>query len=291
MSAADSDSGFPTIWEKFSWNGETAWTSVCENVRAIVSEERSRLVYLGSNDGLVNLLNAPQFRVLPDDPSLNRGGHRFWLGPQHRWKWPPPADWEYAPAMSCSVDHGVLMLHHVRMDSDYPALTREYAWEGRRLRCSVRWKDDGRPYFGMHVIAVDRPFTITARLESCDAAPAGLVIARMVDEVPAIQFPHPAISVSEGYATVRAGIRETKLGFVPQTLATGRPDGWSLSMHPGPSGGAGEEMPDHGYLSQVWVGDESSEFAEIEQLTSNLQGCTSEECFSTIYLEASQQVF
>jgi hypothetical protein len=142
----------------------------------------------------------------------------------------------------------------------------------------------------MHVIAVDRPFTITARLEAGDAAPAGLVFARMVDEVPAIQLPHPAISVSDGSAMVRAGILETKLGFVPQTLATERADGWSLSMHPGPSGGPRGEMPDNGYLSQVWVGDESSEFAEIEQLTPLLRSNDSGKCFSTIFMEASHLI-
>jgi hypothetical protein len=244
------------------------------------------LIYLGTSDGSINLLNAPQARVLSDDGISNQGGHRFWLGPQHHWIWPPPTEWEYSPAMSCSVDCGVLIVKHARIDPAYPALTREYAWEGRRLRCTVRWNDEGQRYFGMHVIAVDTPFAITARLAPSEAAPAGLVLARMVDPEPAIQLPHPAILLNDGHATVRAGMRVVKLGFVPQPLTIGRPDGWSLSMHPGPCGGTSGESPDHAYLSQVWVGDDSSDFAEIEQITPFLSAERSGQCFSTIFIEA-----
>jgi hypothetical protein len=188
--------------------------------------------------------------------------------------------------MSAEVDGGVLIVKHTRIDPAYPALSREYAWEGNRLRCTVRWADEGRPYFGMHVVAVDAPFAITARLEPCDAAPAGLVLARMVDPAPGIELPHAVVSVDEGFATVRAGICEVKLGFTPQPLTIGRPEGWSLTMNPGPCGGTCLEMPDHGYLSQVWVGDDSSDFAEIEQLTPLLHGDASGSCFSTIFIEA-----
>lgn len=281
--------GGTTAWTSMTWHGETAWTSLAEEVRAIVSEQRSRLIYLGPVDGSVNLLNAPP--DFPDEcnPHPNQGGHRFWLGPQHRWRWPPPTEWEYSSAMSVAIDGGVLIVKQARIDSAYPALTREYAWEENRLRCTVRWEDDGRPCFGMHIIAVDTPFSISARLEPRDTAPAGLVLARMVDPAPEIELPHPAISVDQGFATVRAGIRELKLGFAPQELTSGRPDGWRLSVHPGPSGGKLLEMPDCGYLSQVWVGDESSDFAEIEQITPYLQADASGQCFSTIFIGATHQ--
>jgi hypothetical protein len=277
------------VWSRTIWRGETAWSSECGGIGAIVSEARSRLIHLGAPDGSCNLLNAPWPRVSPDEnnPWPNHGGHRFWLGPQHRWGWPPPSEWEYAPAMEALVDGAVLSLHHARIDPAYPALAREYAWEGNRLRCTARWADDGRPYFGMHVVAVDAPFAITARLGPCAAFPSGLVAARMADPVVPLQLPHPAISMDEGLATVQAGIREVKLGFVPQSLTLERAGGWSLSVIPGPCGGIPGEMPDHGYLSQVWVGDGSANFAEIEQVTPLLQGDASGKCSSTIFIEAS----
>jgi hypothetical protein len=182
----------------------------------------------------------------------------------------------------------VLVLNHPRIDPAYPALTREYVWEGNRLRCTVRWVDDGRRYFGMHVVAVNTPFAITARLERCDAAPDGLVLARMVDPVPPVRLPHPAITLQDGHAGLRAGIQVVKLGFAPQALTVERPDDWILSVLPGPCAEPGGEMPDLGYLSQVWVGDGSSDFAEIEQLTPFLRGDGTGKCSSTVFIEAGR---
>lgn len=276
-------------WEKTIWRGESAWQSVRGGVGAIVSEARTRLIYLGAPDGSQNLLNAPWPQVLPgrDNPWPNQGGHRFWLGPQHRWVWPPPTEWEYAAVSSASADHGVLVLRHARLDPSYPALTREYAWDGPRLRCTVRWVDDGRRYFGLHVVAVDTPFAITAHLEPSAAAPAGLVVARMVDPEPPLQLPHPAIAVDADRAIVTAGIRKIKLGFASQSLAIERPGGWRLAVQPGPCSQANGEMPDHGYLSQVWVGDDSFDLAELEQLTPHLRGDANAFCSTTIFIEAT----
>jgi len=289
MSPVLSSSESPASWERSVWRGESAWVSVRDGVGAIVSEARSRLIYLGAPDGALNLLNAPWPRVLPgkDNPWPNQGGHRFWLGPQHRWGWPPPTEWEYAAVSSACIAQGLLVLRHAHLDPAYPALTREYTWDGSRLRCTVRWADDGRRYFGLHVVAVDTPFAITVRLEPSAAAPAGLIAARMIDPEPPLRLPHPAIAVEADRATVTAGICKAKLGFAPQPLAIERPGGWRLAVHPGPCSQANSEMPDHGYLSQVWVGDDSGDLAELEQLTPHLGADAGDTCSTTIFIEAT----
>jgi hypothetical protein len=275
-------------WNKIVWKSEVAWASAQGGVQAVVSEPRARLIYLGSSDGSCNLLNAPLPLASPgkDNPWPNLGGHRFWLGPQTRWIWPPPSEWEYTAAHDVTTHDGVLILHHAHLNPEYPAITREYAWEGNRLRCTARWPDDGRPYFGIHVLAVDTPVEMTARLEKTDFAPAGLVVAQIKDlEVP-IRLPHPSITLHDQSATVRSGIKTVKLGFVPQPLTISRPHGWSLSVHPGPYASATCGSPDHGYVSQIWAGDKTHDFNELEQLTPYLKGDDSGRCFSTIYLEA-----
>jgi hypothetical protein len=279
-------------WERTLWHGERAWTSANGPVRAIVSEERARLVHLGSADGSVNLVNAPQPRRLPtaDDPWPNQGGHRFWLGPQHRWVWPPPAEWEYSSAAWVTVDRGVLILQHAHLNQSYPAIRREYAWEGGRIRCTVSWPDNGRSYFGLHVIAVDTPFALTARLEPRRDAPLGVVAARMVDPEPPLQLPQPALALCDGHATVCSGVQRKKFGFVPQTLRVERPGGWVLCMHPGPCSRANGQTPDQGFLSQVWVGDGTIDIAEMEQLTPHLAGDASGLCSTTIFIEAAPPV-
>lgn len=281
-----------TTWEKSEWQGESAWISSSDGVRAVVTEARSRLIYLGAADGSFNLLNAPWPQVLPskDNPWPNQGGHRFWLGPQHRWVWPPPAEWEYASVQVASAKGNVLTLHHAHVNRDYPALTREYAWEGHKLRCTVRWKDNGKPYFGLHVVAVNTPFVITAKLKKTADVPNGLVVARMVDPEKPIQLPHPSITIDGDTATVRGEIQQVKLGFTPQPLTIDRPHGWKLSVIPGPASVATSEVPDQGYLSQVWVGNSTHDLAELEQLTPVLKGDATGHCTSTIYIEATPAV-
>lgn len=276
------------VWEKTVWNGEPAWASVTDGVRAIVTEKRARLIYLGAADGSLNLLNAPHPLPKADksNPWPNQGGHRFWLGPQYRWVWPPPSDWEYSAASHASVLAGVLSLHQAHNNPMYPALIREYTWEGKLLRCTVRWKDDGQAYFGLHVVAVDVPFSLRVHLQKTAAAPAGMVAARMVDPEPPLQLPHPAITVNGDYATIRSGIKRVKLGFPLQTLRIERPAGWTLAVLPGPCSVATAEAPDQGFLSQVWVGDNTNELAELEQLTPCLKGDSSGYCSSSIFIEA-----
>ena len=276
-------------WEKTTWNGEPAWAATATGVRAVVTEARARLIYLGAADGSLNLLNAPTPAVAPAaaNHSPNWGGHRFWLGPQYRWVWPPPADWEHRAATTVEARGAVLVVHQPQTDPAYPALVREYAWEGSRLRCTARWTGDGRPYFGLHVVAVNVPFTITTRLLKWDEAPLGLVSVRMVGVPAPLQLPHPAIAIEGDRATVRAGLRVAKLGFVPQSLEIARPSGWRLAMQPGPHTGIAFDTPDHGYLSQVWVGGAEADLAELEQLTPFLVGDAAGACSSTIFLEAT----
>ena len=281
--------GETATWKKTTWQGEPAWSSSQNNVLAIVTEARARLIYLGACDGSFNLINAPLPLLRPsqDNPWPNQGGHRFWLGPQSRWVWPPPTEWEYAALQSATANAGVLTLQHAHVNKNYPALTREYVWEGNRLRCTVRWQDDGRPYFGIHVVAVNTPFVITTHLEKTKDVSAGLVVARMVDPESPIHLPHPSVTIEGDHATIRGEIKSVKLGFVQQPLTIERPRGWKLSVQPGPNTVATSDAPDQGYLSQVWVGDKTHDLAELEQLTPQLKGDTSGQCTSTIYIEAT----
>jgi len=276
-------------WHKSTWHGEAAWYSDSGDCRAIVSEMRCRLIYLGPVDGSLNLLCAPARTPQPDakESSPNWGGHRFWLGPQKRWIWPALPEWEHGACAAASAKDGVLSLQHAQRNTEYPALTREYAWEQDRLRCTVRWKDDGRPYYGMHVIAVDTPYQLNARLLAWDEVPEGLVEARMEAPVTKGILPNPALTVSGNEVHVQAGIRRVKTAFFPQPLVTTRQQGWTLRMLPGENQGTPLASPDLGYLTQVWVGA-YEDFAELEQLTPFLKGDASGTCASTMYLSAGR---
>jgi hypothetical protein len=277
-----------TTWEKTTWRGEPAWSSTCGAVRAIVSELRSRLLYLGAPDGSLNVINAPYPRVLPNAEQRwpNQGGHRFWLGPQKNWIWPPLAEWEYSSATEVSVTNGVLKLRQPHGDVTYPPITREYTWEDGRLRCTARWPDQGRAYYGMHVIPVDLPFVGSAKLVKTSELPLGMVEVKLEGANTDGFLPHPALSVEGDTVTLRGGQKVIKLGFSPQTLTIDRRGGWKLAVSPGPHQGQVAGVPDHGYVSQIWVGSSEHDLAELEQLTPYLRGDEHGECSSTIYVEA-----
>ncbi len=279
------------IWTETRFLGSRAWQSRQGSQLAIVSEARCRLLYLGAADGSLNLLSAPAEPPAADssNPSPNWGGHRFWLGPQQRWVWPPLAEWEASPAASASTSAAgaVLTLTHPRTDSLYPALTRDYAWEGTRLRCTVRWKDDGRAYYGMHVVAVEAPAEISAQLHRCQATPEGAVAVRMDGFDTQGVLSHPAATTTGDTLILRSGAdRPAKVGLSPQPLRCARASGWSLVMSPGPTTGVPIGSSDQGFLSQVWVGLPRVPFAELEQLSPFLLGDKSGHCSSTCYLEA-----
>lgn len=288
MTLPSSPAATTAAWDSLVWRGEHAWTSIQGSVRAVVTAARERLIYLGSEDGTLNLINAPYPQVLPNEQHRwpNQGGHRFWLGPQKRWVWPPPKDWEYASVSQSEVDGGVLTLWQPRTALAYPAIVREYAWEGTRLRCTARWRDEGRPYFGMHVIPVDLPFVGSAKLSKSPDAPLGLVDVQMDGAATEGFLPHPAVTLDETQATLSGGLKVIKAGFCPQPLSVARAKQWTLSVLPGPNEGVALEAPDHGYLSQIWVGAPEHDLAELEQLTPYLRGNARGECASTIYLEA-----
>ena len=277
------------VWEKITWREESAWSSTHGAVRAVVTEARCRLIYLGAPDGSVNLISAPYPHVLPREPGHwpNQGGHRFWLGPQSRWQWPPLTEWEYSAAAAISTAGPVLTLQARHADLAYPAITREYAWAGGHLRCTAHWADNGQPHYGLHIVPVDVPFAITTRLEARPGVPAGVVRAEMINPEPPLSLPHPAIVVADVRATVRSGLALVKLGFVPQALTIDRPRGWKLSVLPGPHQGVALDEPDHGYLSQVWVGGADRDIAELEQITPYLRGDANGRCASSIFLEVT----
>lgn len=277
-----------SLWQATIWQDEPAWRSSNGSALAIVTMQRARLIYLGATNGSHNLLNAPSPQVLPTptDRWPNQGGHRFWLGPQKDWIWPPLREWEFSPAASSRTDGPALILQQPHFDLHYPPITREYAWEGDRLRCTARWLDHGRPAFGMHVIPVDLPFVARARLRRTNRAPAGLVEVTIEGPVVDVLLPHPTVTLNDEVATVRAGVQTLKLGFAVQPLTVERREGWQLSVAPGPHAGIAHELPDHGYLSQIWVGGPEHDLAELEQLTPYLRGNAQGTCASTIYLEA-----
>jgi hypothetical protein len=275
-------------WKETTWHGERAWRSESGAVVAIVSERRSRLIHFGPADAL-NLLSAPPVAAAPTEEQIspNWGGHRFWLGPQSRWNWPPPTDWEFARAASVTSEQGVLRLAHPQTSTAYPAMVREYRWEADKLRCTVKWRGGDKPFYAMHVFAVNVPTSIRAKLYRWDRVPHGTV--GIVGDTPnaPTALPHPAASVVGDSLEIKSGIAVAKLGFFPQplTISTG---GWSLTVHPGVHRGIAIESPDFGYLTQVWVGRESATFAELEQLSPYLLPDNDGWCESTVWVQAAR---
>jgi hypothetical protein len=257
-------------WHRTTWEGEPAWAAESGEVLAIVSEARARLIHLGPAGRGSNLLSAPVPRPEPKDAgeAPNWGGHRIWLGPQKRWVWPPPRDWEFSSAAASHADGETLVLVHARSDPDLPALERRYRWDGDMLDCTVRWREAREPWYAMHVVAVDAPIAVTVSLRAWDEVPEGWVEVSMQGFATTGLRTHSALEEhGDGRITVRSGRKGGKWGFAPQPLTVARSGGWQLIVEPGPWTGLALGSPDQGYLSQVWVDAGESAFSELEQLS------------------------
>jgi len=281
--------GRAATWQKTTWNDEPAWVAANGAQEAIVSEARSRVIYFGAISGDHNLLSAPVPKAAPTAKVFapNWGGHRFWLGPQSRWGWPPNADWEFSATQMAEATGPELILHEVHRDTRYPAIERIYVWEGDRLRCTARWREGDKPYYGIHIIAIDTPAEVAPRLASWEHVPLGLVGIHFDNPDALKPLPHAAVVVKNGQAEIKSGIAMGKFGFYPQTLSVQRGD-WTLLVQNGPVQGTPIESPDFGYLTQVWVGDAHSTFCELEQITPLLLPDEHGWCGSTIYLQAKR---
>lgn len=279
-------------WQRTRWKGEAAWKSISrQGVQAVVSEERARLIYFGSDDGKQNLLSAPSPKTLPSpkERSPNWGGHRFWLGPQSRWSWPPPKDWEFSAASSIEVQGGALHVRLAHALTAFPQVERDYAWEDERLRCTVRWQGGERPSYAMHVVAIEIPAVFEVALQPSEQTPHGLVQVNGDKPNATSPLPHPAVEVSGNRGVIRSGIATGKFGLTSQSLQVARGDRM-LILHPGPFNGTAAEPPDFGFLTQIWVGGKGSTFCELEQLTPYLSPAEDGWCGSTVYLESQGHV-
>jgi hypothetical protein len=272
-------------WQKAIWKDETAWLSDSGEWRAVVSENRARLIYLGPRDVPANLLYVPESA----EENRPRGGHIFWLGPQSEWKgkwgaWPPPEEWEQQAAHSAKVEGNWLRLTMPRPDEKLPQLERAYGWKDGRLLCRVSWAE-GTGYFqGIQIIQL--PPEAKVRAERLAQTPPGFV---RFDTKGKQSFQPETLGpdtrlLSDEFVELATGAEPTKFGFLPQTLRAQVGD-LTLEMGRGPMEGSEVNSPDRGFESQVYFGGTKYPFVEIEQLTPRLLTTTDRENSFTIWLK------
>lgn len=280
LSAADAE------WRSTKWHDEAAWVSTHGKLKAIVSVDRSRLIFFGPAESETNLINAPWPKNQPSEKEIspNWGGLRFWLGPQSRWIWPQPKDWEFSAADQVEAKGAHLILHESHRDPKYPQIVRDYSWDGDRLRCEVRWQKGEQPFYAMHVLPIDLPAEVNVQLQPWEDVPQGFVLIK--DFKPVANPPaHPSIELNGSTARLKTGVMMAKFGFAPQPLSA-RLKGYVLTLSPGPLHGTAVESPDYGYHTQVWVGGPNVTFCEIEQITPFLLPAEDGWCGSTVFVEA-----
>ena len=256
------------VWKEIEWRGEPAWESAASGWRAVVSAGRARLVHFGPVDSGHNLLHevevAEPFRE--GGPFPDWGGHRFWLGPQKSWEWPPHPDWEYSAAADIRILEDRLVV--VMRDSDglHPGLVREYFWLAGRLGCRVSWSDTDRPYYAMHVFAV--PATTRVRVRPIPTVDVPLGFVRVTWDFPERpgSLPPGAETGPDGRLVLRPAATASKLGFPPQELE-GDSEVGRLVISPAVTTGRVIHPPDAGFLTQAWICPEGGAFIELEQIS------------------------
>lgn len=259
------------LWTPCTWHGENAYRSIRGEIHAIVSLQRARLVYFGSSDGKRNLMATPDRRILPNEnePSPDWGGHRFWLGPQKNWGWPPLADWEYSSVQSCMPHDESLQLQGPHANVAYPQIRRRYHWHDNELHCSCEWQSNDTPYYGMHVLAITPIDSLKLYIQISNTTPAGYLRIHLDGTDPT---PLSTIETRDGTATLHSSDGQAdgiKVGFPIQTIAHQSKHG-TLRMSPAKTKGVVTSEVDCGYRSQIWCRD-TGPFSEIEQISPYLK--------------------
>lgn len=259
-------------WKPVSTPSGTVWRADRGAWRAEVEPSRGRLTFLGKIDGK-NLLNRPRVPV----NNLDFGGHRLWLGPQAEWTpiWPPPANWESAPAASVRLlKSGWLEVLSPVGPKGEAAIRRSYRWSREGLfASSVSWKETsslGRQ--AMNILQVENSATVLARAKPSAHAPLGFArIPTEAGQVVETKIARPRVAFIRGNQVfLRRGGNQEKLGFLPQPL-TARWRTVELIMHPGRVWGLVGSEPDDGFRSQVYLGSDEWPVLEIEQFTPRLR--------------------
>jgi hypothetical protein len=255
-------------WTPAFWQGEKAWESRSQGWKAVVSEERGRLIALVEEDSGENLLFAP------DKGGISLGGHRCWLGPQAGWNpvWPPPADWECGPAARVESEGGRLRLLAPHTAPAYPRLSRTYEWKGESLSCTLRW--EGGDFFGIQILQVPRWALVHVEMIPSASCPRGYGFPQLTgpeDVITDAPFPAFAGRLENGRASLWHANSFLKTAFAPQEIVA-QIGSHELRMRRGREHGTTARRPDRGLLTQVYLGDWENPFIELEQLSSFSNG-------------------
>lgn len=215
------------------------------------------------------------------DNVLLTGGHRVWLGPQTEWPsfWPPPADWEYKPALAFrSPDGTELTLTLPRTEPRYPVLVRRYCLKPGCLEMSVSWQPvEGRPgYQAVQILQTRRETVAFLKPLAISEVPKGFGLlalgARPGNDLNATA-PSDVVTIdhSDKWRLSFSG-REEKIGVPPQPLEARFIGGHGLRLLPATHDGnvAPGPAPDSGLFTQVYFGDRAWAMVEIEQLSPRL---------------------
>ncbi len=258
------DSAPDPTWQAVNWNGERALASSSAGWKAVVSLQRSRLMYFGPAAAENNLLLAPPTRA-------NRnllGGHRLWLGPQNTWAkgWPPPVAWEYSEADTVSSVGAELRLLMPDAGDGWPRLTRTYRWDGDRLICGAEIAGGTRPAQIVQIVQTPASTGVTAEARAETDFPAGYVELPSTAGPFAARFVEPPhVHRTDAQVSLQHMPPVVKLGFRPQTL---RADcgSYALQVGRGEQTGTVVSGPDAGFFTQVYLGGPEA-VIELEQLS------------------------
>lgn len=252
-------------WRTTTWADGPAWSAEIGEATAIVSASLGRLIWFGPRGG-DNLLYVPAGGALAIGEATLYGGHQFWLGPQERWRWPPPTIWE-AAAVSHQIDGALLTLRLPAGDAVVPGIIRTYRIEAQGLRCGVRWSDGERPWHAMHVVQVPRAMRLDpVVVHPTDDLPQGcrFDVEGRGDVLPM----HCSFAAGDTLELVPATLG-AKIFLPPQPLR-GVLGEWALTVHPGEVTGRPAGTADHGLNTQVYLAQPHRPYLELEQCSNLL---------------------
>ena len=150
---------------------------------------------------------------------------------------------------------------------DLPQIYRHYHWTDSGFLCEAAWENSREPWCAMQIFAIPSGAQVQVDLHPAPGLPLGFGLFQIPTVLRIFPPPVPGVTVDGKAAHIRYGESSQKIGLPAASLCY-QLHGANVTVSRVESDAVAATLPDEGLVTQVYVGEASNPFIELEQLSS-----------------------